>query len=90
MRALPGSRETLEEMRCTKYRLALACRLVQSHVRDAMLLVKQCERYGSVSDFNQQIGKTALYILLSMQDVTAAGNTALRALKRFNNTTKGN
>jgi hypothetical protein len=88
-RVLPGSQEVTEELHIAKFRLALACRLIQFHVREATHLVKQCERYGSVSSFNHQINENVLHILLSLQDVTRAGNTARRALKRFHNTIKG-
>lgn len=85
-RDLPGSREALEDIRLGKMRLSSACRVLQSFVRDALWLVKQCECYQSQSNFSSQINITALNISLSIQDITRAGNSASRALKRFQKT----
>jgi hypothetical protein len=88
-RMLPGSREALDEINMAKFHLALDCRLLQSFVREAIRQVKQCERYGSTSNFGLDMSTTATNITMAIQNIVRQGNTARLALKRFHDTTKG-
>jgi len=82
-RALPGSREALEDIQTAKFNLYVTCRTMRALVRNAEHLVKQCERYGSTTNFARSIENIAVNLSTTVQDATRAGNSARRAIRRF-------
>lgn len=88
-KVLPGISETLDEVRWAKFRLSLACRLLQSFVQDSVRQITQCQRYGSSSDFTKYTEETEKNINLALEEITREGQAVRLALKRLHDTTKG-
>lgn len=79
---LPGSREALESLRAARFDLYVSCRTMKALVRNAEHLVRQCERYGSTSNFARLMEDTSARLLMAAQDAVNTANSASGAVRR--------
>jgi len=62
--------------------------LIKALVRNAEHLVKQCERYGSTSNFARLLEDTSVKLLMAAQDTVKTAGGASLAVRRFSKRAK--